>query len=63
MPSDTGTEGNETPTSSPTDKGLPKDPDELLGQGYRETTHPNAAENGKREFVNDKTGDRLRFDK
>ncbi|ULA65590.1 MAG: exported protein of unknown function [Nitrospira sp.] len=42
---------------------LPKNPDDLLNQGYREVSHPNAAEKGHRSFENPETGDKLRFDK
>ena len=41
---------------------LPVDPDDLLDQGYNETTHPNAAANGHRTFVNPETGEEVRFD-
>lgn len=44
-------------------KGLPKNADDLLEQGYRETSHPKAAEAGHRSFENPETGDSLRFDK
>ena len=43
--------------------GLPKNPDELLEQGYQETSHPEAAAAGHRSFENPETGDTLRFDK
>jgi hypothetical protein len=43
---------------------LPKDPDELLKNGWKETTDPRMAKNSNsREFVNEKTGQKLRFDK
>jgi hypothetical protein len=43
---------------------LPKNPDDLVSKhGYEENTHPDAAANGHREFLNNKTGDKLRFDK
>jgi hypothetical protein len=44
-------------------KDLPNDPDELLDLGYDETTHPQAAEHGRRTFVNPQNGDNLEFDK
>lgn len=42
--------------------GLPKNPDDLLKQGYNETSHPDAAKNGHRTFENPDTGDKVRFD-
>ncbi len=42
---------------------LPKSPDELLNDGWVETTHPDAAPIGHREFENPKTGERISFDK
>lgn len=42
---------------------LPKDPDELLGQGYRETSHPDAVRTGTRTFQNDEIGENLEFHK
>ncbi|MCB2262169.1 MAG: hypothetical protein LGR52_04415 [Candidatus Thiosymbion ectosymbiont of Robbea hypermnestra] len=42
---------------------LPKNPDDLLDEGYEETTHPEARKKGKREFLNPKTGDKVRFEK
>ena len=35
---------------------LPANPDDLLQQGWVETSHPNAVRTGHREFVNIKTG-------
>jgi hypothetical protein len=43
--------------------GLPKNPDNLLKQGYKETSHPKAVERGHRSFEHPETGDVLRFDK
>jgi hypothetical protein len=42
---------------------LPANPDELLDQGYVETSDPRAAAAGRRTFENPETGDRLDFDK
>jgi len=42
---------------------LPKNPDELLKQGWIETTHPAGAARGHREFENPQTGEKLAFDK
>ena len=41
---------------------LPKNPDDLLNQGYVETSHPDAAAAGHRTFTNPETGDTVRFD-
>ncbi|MCZ4271240.1 RHS repeat-associated core domain-containing protein [Maritalea porphyrae] len=43
-------------------KNLPVDPDDLLGLGYKEISHPEARKRGHRTFVNGKNGDELRFD-
>lgn len=43
-------------------KGLPNKADDLLKQGYKETSHPGAAKAGHRTFENSKTGDKVRFD-
>lgn len=43
-------------------KGLPKNPDDLLKDGYTETSHPEAAKRGHRTFENSDTGDKVRFD-
>jgi len=40
----------------------PKNPDDLLQQGYKETSTPEAAKVGHRTFENSQTGDKLRFD-
>lgn len=70
MPSALYSEGtkDEVPGSvgdSPTegDESLPTDPDELLERGYKETSHPEAAEAGHRTFENPASGDKVRFDK
>jgi hypothetical protein len=42
---------------------LPANPDDLLAEGWKETTHPKAAARGHRDFVNERTGMRIRFDK
>lgn len=44
-------------------EGLPENPDDLLERGYVETSHPDAAANGHRTFVNPETGDEVRHDK
>jgi hypothetical protein len=41
---------------------LPANPDDLLAQGWRESTHPEAAKMGHRTFENPKTGEMIRFD-
>jgi len=41
---------------------LPKDPDEILKQGYKETTHPDADKVGRREFENPDSGDHVAWD-
>lgn len=43
-------------------KSLPKNPNNLLKQGYKETTHADAGKAGHRTFENSQTGDKLRFD-
>lgn len=42
---------------------LPKNPDDLLEEGYEETTHPKAQKKGVRKFYNPKTGDEVEFNK
>ena len=42
---------------------VPKNPDDLLKRGYKETSHPDAKDKGHRTFENPKTGDKIRFDK
>ena len=42
---------------------LPRNPDDLLRQGFRETSHPEAAARGHRSFENPQTGEKIRFDK
>lgn len=44
-------------------KSLPKNPDNLSKRGWKETSHPLAKNAGKRDFVDSKTGLKLRFDK
>jgi len=39
-----------------------KRPNDLLKRGYKETSHPKAAEKAHRSFENPKTGDRVRHD-
>ncbi len=46
------------------DPSLPTNPDDLLKKpGWKETSHPEARENGHRTFENEKTGEKLRHDK
>lgn len=42
---------------------LPRNPNDLLRQGFRETSHPEAAARGHRSFENPQTGEKIRFDK
>jgi hypothetical protein len=42
---------------------LPKNPDDLLGQGFVETTTPGAAATGHRKFENPNTGEKINWDK
>lgn len=44
-------------------KELPRNPDDLLKDGYHDVSHPGAANAGHRTFENPTTGDKLRFDK
>lgn len=44
-------------------KDYPKNPDNLLDDGYEETTHPEAGQHGVRRFKNPKTGDEVEFHK
>ena len=44
-------------------KELSENPDDLLDDGYEETTHPEAQEQGVRKFRNLKTGDEVEFNK
>jgi hypothetical protein len=45
------------------DERLPSSPDELLKDpDWKETTHPDAKENGHRTFENKETGEKLRHD-
>src|SRR5262249_30447277 len=42
---------------------LPRDPNQLVNEGWQETTHPaQAANSNRREFTNPATGDRVAFD-
>jgi hypothetical protein len=41
---------------------LPANPSDLKGQGYNDTSHPDAASAGHRTFENPETGDKVRFD-
>ncbi|NKC52336.1 hypothetical protein HED63_27325 [Ochrobactrum cytisi] len=45
------------------EKPLPDNPDDLLEDGWEETSHPKAKEAGRRTFRNPKTGEELVFDK
>jgi hypothetical protein len=49
--------------AEPPNPSLPAKPDDLLAQGWKETSHPGAAELGHRTFENPKTGEIVRFDK
>ena len=42
---------------------LPANPDDLVAQGWKETSHPAAAAAGRRTFQNPKTGEIVEFDK
>lgn len=42
---------------------FPKDPQQLLDEGWKETSHPDAAANGHRTFTDPKTGAQIRLDK
>lgn len=42
---------------------FPKDPNDLLAEGWVETTHPSAAAAGHRTFKNPETGAEIRWDK
>jgi hypothetical protein len=44
-------------------KSLPENPDELLDEGWEETSHPKEKENGRRRFKNPETGEEIIFDK
>jgi hypothetical protein len=59
-PLDAGKEGF-TPTEVKR-PSLPANPDDLLAQGWKETTHPKAGAAGHRTFVNPKTGQTVEFD-
>jgi len=50
-----------TPVTEP--REYPENPDELLDEGYEETTHPKAAEKGVRRFKNPDTNDEVEFHK
>jgi RHS repeat-associated protein len=56
-----GLVGRATSKSSPS--GLPSNADDLLNQGYKEISHPDAVKAGHRTFHNPTTGDKVRFDK
>ena len=44
------------------DRALPAKPDDLLKQGWKEISHPEAEKLGHRKFKNPKTGEIVRFD-
>jgi RHS repeat-associated protein len=51
-------------TRGTVDPNLPANPDDLLKRpGWKETTHPEAGENGRRTFENGETGEKLEHDK
>ena len=49
------------PVAEPRD--YPANPDDLLDEGYEETSHPKAAEKGVRRFKDPETGDEVEFHK
>lgn len=51
--------------AEPVDKPreYPANPDDLVDEGYEETSHPKAAEKGVRRFKDSKTGDEVEFHK
>jgi hypothetical protein len=51
------------PPDEALDRSLPANPDDLLSQGYKEISHPDAAAKGRRTFTNPETGDTVIFDK
>ena len=51
-----------SPPSATPPQSLPANPDDLLNDGYNETSHPDAAANGRRTFENPDTGDEVHFD-
>lgn len=55
--SEGGADGEKNPA------GLPENPDDLINDGYEETSHPEAANRGHRTFENPQTGDKVRHDK
>jgi hypothetical protein len=60
-PPSMGKKGSDT--TEPTKPSLPADPDDLLAQGWNETTHPGEAASGRRVFVDPETGQTVEFDK
>lgn len=58
----TANDGESTSKSDGKSNSLPENPDDLLDQGYEETSHPDAAANGHRTFVNPESGDEVRYD-
>ena len=56
-------EGSNPPEGTQETPPLPANPDDLLAQGWRETSDPEAAAAGHRTFVDPETGAVIRFDK
>lgn len=62
-PKPESTAGNVGRQAGSTSPSLPAKPDDLVTQGWKETTHPGEAVNGRRVFINPKTGQTIEFDK
>ena len=75
--SDANATANDTPPATETDStnsmvnttagakampSLPSNPDDLLAQGWNETTDPRMAAAGRRTFINPTTGEQVEFD-
>jgi hypothetical protein len=60
---DSKTGDGDSKTTGLTKPSLPANPDDLLKEGWEETTHSKAAATGHRTFVNLKTGQTVEFDK
>ena len=60
-PTNTGEEDSKA--TGLTKPSLPANADDLLKEGWEETTHPDATAEGHRTFVNPKTGQTVQFDK
>ena len=55
--------GKKTESKGEKPKEYPKNPDDLLEDGYDETSYPEAEKQGIRRFKNPKTGDEAEFHK